>query len=561
MTDNFAAKTLRELSRVLFTRFWMMLLIVAAATAGTYGLCTIATPQYRSAITLIFKQPVGQSPVFQESPERTLEVFVKAQQQIVMSDLVLARTKVIAEDPKLRARWYELRERLDELQTPPADPAEPYDAKRNVELNAAHAAMEEFLTQTSPNGRDRTVADRVADLMRTKQRDLMDFRDDVQLKTPGGEQVAMTESFQILVDRPAPVAERDSHLLAMHAAEVLADMYMVRFREFQQAMSGAAGVFMKRVVEQHAKVVERAQKKLDDFVATELDSPGDVAILEQLLKSGTEHGYQIIATRAREADLLLRDQLTKAKSLSELLRKFLPAEAFEPNGPESISGEALAKAVAVVPPEVLESNIIINRLTEELMKVRSKQASLAPQFTEANRALRDVNQQLEETQRQLLREMLAHARSLDITIQSLQVRLSENETNLKNIEGRLDKINRKLTEYQGLKNDVAVAQKQHQDLQQEQVNAFSADERARAAVTIRKLDHASRPAIDKPSQPLTMAYTIIAAVSGLFLAFAYAFLSDHFDQTFRTIDEAERFLGIPVVGSVSKKGRTILTSA
>lgn len=560
MADTFAAKTLRELSRIVFLRVGRILLFVAASTGATYYICWQATPIYRSTVTLLFKQPTGKNPVFQESPERTLEVFVKAQQQIVMSDLVLARTLVLVEDAALRKQWYDLRARWDEIQKKRTPPSEPYDSGTGTKLDAVQNEIESFLTRTSPNGRDRTLADRVAQLMHSKQRELADFRSDVQMKTPGGEQVAMTESFQMLVDRAGSKTAPEGHLRAMNAADVLADMYIVRFREVQQALSGAAGEFMKRIVEEHDKVVQRAQKRLDEFVDHELDAPGDIAILEQLLKSGTEHGFQIIATRAREASLRLRDELAKAQSIRDQLRRLLPEKAFAPDAPEKLPAAEVEKAVAVVPPEVLETNIVINRVTQNVLRVKAKQQSLATQFTEKNRLLAAANEEVERANRLLLADMVSHARSLDVTVHSLEERLKDNEQNLGSIEKRLDKINRKLTEYQRLKNDLTVAQKQHQDIQEEQVNAFQADERARIAITIDKLDNASRPDRDKPIQPLTVIYTWIALGVSLLIAVAAAFLADHFDHTIRTIEQAERYLGLPVIGSVSRRGRTILTS-
>ncbi len=550
MAENFAAKTLRELTRILFVRFWMMLFVVAGCAVPTYILCVRATPIYRSTVTLIFKQPVGKSPVFQESPERPLEVFVKAQQQIVMSDLVLARTAVLAEDAALRGKWYALRQRMEEARSrtarPPAEPPPDDLVMINGEIDAFLDAPE--------------IAPRVAEVMARRQKDLLDLRDDVRFRTPGGEQVAMTESFQLSVDRPAPRDRADSHLNAMYAADILADMYMVRFRQFQEELSGAAGNFMDRVVREHEKVVQRAQQRLDAFIAAELDAPGDIAILEQLLKSGTEHGFQIIATRAREATLRLTDELARARSIHDLLRKQIPAPAFQPDGVGKLPEADVRRAIAVIPPEVLETNAIVLRLSEHLIRLRSREANLLAQYTEANRAVLDIRDELDRGQRQMLAELVAHARSLEITAASLQKRLEENEQNLKTVEARLDRINRKLTEYQRLKNDVTVALKQHQDLQEEQVAAFAGDERARAAITISKLDSASRPDPEKPTQPLLWIYTLIAAGVGVLLATAYAFLADHFDHTLRTTEEAERYLGVPVVGSVARRGRTLLTA-
>ncbi len=559
MSDTFAARTLRELMRVIFLRIGRILLMVIVFGGATYYLCTQMIPRYRSTVTLMFKQPAEKNPVFRDSSERSLEVFVKAQQQIVMSDLVMARTMVIAENPTLRKQWYDLRDRFESIRKKRALPSDPYDPAVGKEIVQIQSEIDEFLKKATTGSS--TVADKVKSIMDTRQKDLLDFRDDVKLKTPGGEQVAMTESFQITVEQPGPPQPPDSYLNAMYASDVLADMYMVRFRELQSNLAGAADQFMKRVVDEHVKVINNASDRLNHFIENELDSPGDVGILEQLLKSGTEHGIQIIATRAREQTLDLNDKLAKAKSLRTLITGMLPKKAFDAGGVDAMTDDEISQSVAVVPPEVTENNIIVNRLTNRVLQVQAKLTNLQTIYTPQNNAVREAQEELVSTKRTLLKELIAHARSLDIAVKSYDERLAETGSELKNVEGRLDKINRKLTEYQRLKNDVTVAQKQHQDIQQEQLEAFVAAEQARAAVTIEKLDKASHPAKDRPAQPLKWLYTGIAAGVGLILAIALAFLADHFDHTFRTIDETERYLGLPVIGSVSRQGRTILTGA
>ena len=52
----------------------------------------------------------------------------------------------------------------------------------------------------------------------------------------------------------------------------------------------------------------------------------------------------------------------------------------------------------------------------------------------------------------------------------------------------------------------------------------------------------------------------IAVLGGLILSFVYAFLTDHFDHSIKGLDDAERYLGTPVLASVSKLGRRIIRS-
>jgi capsular polysaccharide biosynthesis protein len=51
---------------------------------------------------------------------------------------------------------------------------------------------------------------------------------------------------------------------------------------------------------------------------------------------------------------------------------------------------------------------------------------------------------------------------------------------------------------------------------------------------------------------------LIAVVGGLILSRVYAFLADHFDHTIKSIDDAERYLGTPVLASVPKLARPVI---
>ena len=152
-------------------------MIVVIGAGGTYALCEyVVPPYYRSEISLIFKRPQNKNPITtDQAGERTLEVFVKAQQQIVMSDLVLARTMIISADENapLRDKWYELRAKWNE-------------AKKvgNGSARAVQVEIDQWLSDV--------IAPKVETVLTQQQERLKEFSDSIKLQTPGGAQVAMT---------------------------------------------------------------------------------------------------------------------------------------------------------------------------------------------------------------------------------------------------------------------------------------------------------------------------------------------------------------------------------
>ncbi len=546
MNDSYSygTRSLRELVRIMFQHWVMMLFIVVVGTGGTYYVCLTVAPTFRSKVSLMFKRPLNRSPISTDQGERALEVFVKAQQQIVQSDLVMARTKVIAEDPELRGKWVKIRGKWENAR------------ERSVgDVTSVKAEISAFL-QNHPE-KSGQVAHGVKQLLEDKQVEFKKFIDSVKLETPGGEQVAMTETFSLIVDRPSNEDDPDSYKNAMFAADTLADMYIVRYMELQQELNDPALQVTEDVLTDYSRDVDDTLGKYERFVRSH---SSEIGVLEQLLKSGTEHGTQVVLTEIRKNDAQLALDLARDVAIRDAIKQTLPASVLEPGGLEALAPAAVEAAVESVPVAFLEGNVGYGELLKSLATLEGKYAKAAAQFTEASRDVQYLEEQLIRSKRYLLRAVVAHYRGLEAGIQARQQQKSENAKLVKETSAERDSIHCNLAEYARLKNDFQVALKHLEQLQQERINALSNRLRARESVTIAKIDSASTPDQDRPVSPKTTLYTAVAFMVSLLIGVALAFLSEHFDHSLRSIGEAERYLGLPVLGSVKKRGRRLVVS-
>ncbi len=545
MNDAYShgTRTLREITRILFQHWFLLLLFVAVGTAGTYLICQRVAPTYRSEISLMFKRPLNKSPISADEGEKALEVFVKAQQQIVMSNLVLARTKVIADDPELREKWFKLSERWEEARTDQDD-----------DLDRVQQDIDNFLS----GRRDGGVAQRVDTLLRSGQEELKEFRDAVELETPGGEQIAMTESFTLQVTRQSDLEDGESYKNAMYAADILADMYMVRHQELQQELNDPALRVTQEMINDYNSGVEKSLTDYETFVQ---ENKRDIGVLEQLLKSGTEHGVQVVLTKVRENDAQLSLDLARDKAVHDTLMKTLPATVFDPGAIEALSGAEVETILAGVSSEFLEDNVEFSEMLKTLTKLEARQAKIATQFTEESRDVRYIREQITQCRQHLLRGIVAHTRGLGASIMAREQQKAMNEELVARTAEERNAIHAKLADYAKLKAEFDIALKQLERLQQDKIDAMSNHLRAREAVTIARLDAASMPDPDRPVNPKTLIYTIIAFIVSSLLGIAMAFLADHFDHTLRSSIEAERYIGLPVLGSVKKRGRSLIVGA
>lgn len=566
MPEN-RSRSLRELSRVLFARWLMVLFIIAAVTGATLAACLKAPKSYRSSVTFLAKEPRPQNPTAQQvSTDRSLEVFIKTQNELITSQTVLARTLAVLRNPEsaVAKEWMEAREAVEQFDK---DRSSNRDSARDKDREAILARFTASLAAL-----DREV-DRLMKEAADYREDLRQFAKKVKVKTPGGEQIALSEIFTITVTMPGP-PER-----AWQAADLLARNYVDRYRQLQAESGGKSAEFMRTRLDAFKRErLARAEAALRDFVENELESPSDVGILEQLSKSGSEAGRQIVVRRFQEELIDIDAQLASAVQLKRELLEQLPEVLWGkdprtgPDGEltvprmENLSEEALPdthpaliEAVTIIPEDTIQNNVVVNQLKGKEVALLIELNRLQVEFAEQYRAVRDKQMEIARTRRQILRELVAEASARDIAASILRARQNEIKTRLDQETRRLDRTTSLLVRYQELQNELAVAREEYRRLSADLASAEQFQNQEADAITISIVDPARVPDADRPAFPNTILFTVIAGGVGVLLAFAYAFMADHFDHTFRTIGEAEHYLGVPVVGSIGRHRSGLVT--
>jgi uncharacterized protein involved in exopolysaccharide biosynthesis len=584
MAEPFTTRTLRELTRVVFSHLVGMILIVALLTGGTYVACKKANPIYESSVTILVKQPKRQTTAVQEvSPDRSLEVFLKTQRELVLSDRVLSRALILMEDKSLRDQWDKARKPLD---TAPLD--------QRDEILARIVAV------------TRTIDKKADALINTRQEDLRRARKNVDVRTPGGEMVGMSEVFTIRV-RATDTPDYKAGQRARTSADLLASCYMDRYWELQNdSVRDTTAFARQRMTQLRSTTLEPAMKALNDFLTSKLGSqtatpstqavstlnPADVVILEQLLKSGTEAGTQIVRRRFEEERIRLGTDLASALSLQQQIAEQIRdeklvrllarsridqleaqvmtlAKSTADNKENARRQDELAKITAelstmtdepriVVPEEVLKNNDIVNKMKKKLADLIIERNKMSGQFAPTYRQLVDLYIEIARAKLEIIEEMKAEKKALDVKIETLRSEQDEVARQLAVLTTKLDAVSVLLPDYERLKNDLTMARTNYAKMETDLLSAQADEQQARKAITVQVVDEASVPDPERPAIPWTPVYTLIALAVSLLLAMAYAFLADHFDHTLRSIQEAERYLGVPVIGSVSKAGRRIV---
>ncbi|MCG8405613.1 MAG: hypothetical protein MI923_10490 [Phycisphaerales bacterium] len=522
MNKRYKARSLREIIGVLFRHGFAILLIVAVGTGGTWAYCRFLAPQsYRSRVNLIFER----SPIENED--------LREMAQKNLSDLVLARAKIISENKTLREEWYRLRTQRDSAR-----------ANRKKSTKRIEKRINAFLA-------DGDVADGVRTLL-LQQDGLDEFRDSIELK-PLSESAAMA----LIVERPGEREQRDSHRNAMHAADVLADMYIAAHQEHGLA---AAAQLEQAANREPSQPDRGAQEKVEAFRRFVTDHRGEIAVFEQMLKGETSHDFNAILTKARDSEAALQIELAHDKALCESVKGSLPAEAMKNKGSATMSDSEVADTIAAVPTDLLNENVVVLELNRHLAKLEVERTGLEAHFTEASHEWRRINEQINKSRRQLLNAIIAQVGSLETSVKTRERQLAVNQQLIRRHTAEQKRINGKLAEYSRLKNEFEVARAQLEGVGQETSHPRPNVVPAGEAVAISRLGSATTPDPNQPSSPSTKLYSAIAFAVSFMLGAMLAFYLERFDNTLRSSTDAERHLDLPVLGLVRKHGDRLVTS-
>jgi len=555
MAEPIGTRTLRELTRIIFTRLGVVVIIVALITVGALAVCLSAEKHYRSSVTFLVKEPKPRNPTAQQvSPDRSLQVFIKTQHELITSETVLARTFAMLVENNEQGVKEEAKAWRNARQAWLSDSSEKNWGAFLASLRALDARIEEIKDGT----KDKERAERFRNGLRR-------FAGRIDVETPGGTDVALSEVFILEVTQPGPPIN------AQHAADCLAKCYMDRYREVQAHSSRQAVEFMRgRLASLKKERLQKAEQAIRDFV-DELESPADLVILEQLTRSGSEAGRQITVRRFNEEIISIEGSLAEARQQKQQLLEQLPKGLWKPGTERDENGELivpdlarvseeqlpdespiLTGIVTIIPEATLRNNVIVSQLKSKEVSLIIELNRLKVEYNDDYRGVRDKLTEIARTRRQILMELIGESGSQDIKIATLTARKNELQRKRDQELIRLNDITEQLVRYQDLQQEMLLARTEYNKIAGDLASALTFQGQEADAITINIVDEAKLPDVARPAYPRTGLYTLVAVVVGMLLAVAYAFLADHFNHTLVSIEDTEHYLGIPVVGSIEK---------
>jgi uncharacterized protein involved in exopolysaccharide biosynthesis len=519
MAETYTSRTLREILRIVLSRGLGMLLILAIVIAGVWAGTAFSPRWFRSEVQLL-AQPSRETNPLETNPTSMREqvsLFVSTQREIIRSDFVLASALMKLEDRGAVEDWSAAGE-------------QPWYTA---------AEVQEYIDANKHS------------------RKLSLFKERVRVVTPGGPDATFTQTFTIQVDWPeekeemsatdrekrkssSEKAARQCQELARHIVKAYLDRYSQLERERTANVTALVKDSSLAAVKAEYDAAVKAQA---DFVATL--EPGMMYIINIIAGQGNDTGVANLVSVLENRIAKTNSELAEWNSLLNAITTELAK-----NDPAQI----------VVPDDVLKSNPSVNLLQQKMTTLKLALNELESKYTDDHK---DVVYLREEIRKGLV-DLKAELQRQKVRVEQIVAKLTAGRA--KDLEGvalnnqRMKELNARAIQYKTLRDQVAAAQESYEEEQKRYLQSIRAGQLAKNPVLVSVLDDPTRPNPGDPRRPILWLNLLIAIVGGLVLALVYAFMADHFDHTIKSVDDAERYLGIPVLASVPKLGRGIIRS-
>jgi uncharacterized protein involved in exopolysaccharide biosynthesis len=515
-------RTLRELIRVIAGRFLGMLLVFLLVVAAA-GVATWHAPKwYRSELQLLAKPSQIENPLDASSAGAMRDqvvLYISTLRALASSDHVLGSTLM----------------RLEGKHTAPPDMPSKTEELRDwgVKVDAWGVLVRDYVVKN---------AEKIDEL-----------QERLSIVTPGGPDATFTQTLRVQViwpeerEKAKKLGKDPQEYATQRALEILnclTDAYRLRDAELEWKRATAAANFLKDKSLAIAKLdLDDANKAYTKFITEKAGS--DLGDMQRLtgVASGGDTGIASLAT------LYAGEMTTIAETIAglESLKKSLKAQL------DKKDDDAIA-----VPDSIMAGNPSVRALEAEILRLKLGLNGLIPRYTDDHKEVVMARAELAAARKEFRNELSKQLMRIQQKLDSDTARRDTIKGNFDTDRTRLKDLAVLSAEWHGLQDARKDAQRRYISEKDGVMSALTAAELSSVSVTVTRLSDPSKANPDKPLKPVMLVNMILAVIGGLILALIYAFSADHFDHSLKSIDDAERYLGVPVLASIPKLGRRMI---
>jgi len=339
------------------------------------------------------------------------------------------------------------------------------------------------------------------------------------------------------------IIEINSENLNPKLASTIADSTASVFVEESRSINRSRASEAKRFIEEQLIEKETELKQVEEE-KLEYKRQESILYLDEETKINIE---QLANFQSQEIEVNNQIVENKAK-LAEVHRQL------EKQAETYISSETITTN-----PAVRELQSQLTSLEIQLPTLLEKYSKGSPQVSEAEIKIRETKNKISEkvaeivgskvsTRNPIYQTLLAQVVTLETTLISLETKKESLASSVKEYEDRLERLPNKELHLARLERAIKVSESTYiillEKYQEARINE------AMELGDIRVIDEARIPKNPiKPNKKLNLA---IGGILGLMLGVMLTFFLEYMDNTIKTTDDIERYLGLPVLGLIPK---------
>ncbi len=354
-----------------------------------------------------------------------------------------------------------------------------------------------------------------------------ELREQIEVTPPGGESFEETSVYYVSFKggNPKRVAEITRNI---------AGAYLEVYDEISKSRSDySVDFFREQAAGLYAKMMEK-DKNLRDY-----ETEQALALVEILNLDTDQVSVEVGPTA------LLTQFLRKYHDLQEELAGLNAAI-------EGLEEETKNNAIPAVPTEMDQAGRTIAVYKNKVAQLQILMNEMKSQFTGQFGPLKQAEKELNLNVDSLKEELGRTIRAQKTNAQAIAARLQELEKTISLLQERIRATAQERSIYEQKRQEYRLAKDAYVNIsnQMEQARLANALHNSKQNVTL--VDEPSVPL--EPFKPDRMAIILLGFFAALCLGIAGAVTTDYFDHTIKKPLDIERFLNVPILGSVPKVG-------
>jgi polysaccharide chain length determinant protein (PEP-CTERM system associated) len=322
--------------------------------------------------------------------------------------------------------------------------------------------------------------------------------------------------------------------MAKNIADTIANNYVDETLKWRQDTTSASTYFIDQELEVYKKQLLEAEEALVDAQEKGVfDSLGsaDNSLINELAKLRTDRVEVELDLQAASSEL----QNARRLSTSDVTESYSSAFYIDP--------EITSLQAKLAGLQTQHSDLSM-KYTTQWPEVKTLEAEILRTKEELNQAKTKFS-----TRQQ---DITARLQYWQDKVRTLQIQRSALADKISEYDRALQRLPRRELELARLRRDRAAAESTYSMLLQRrnESDLLQSSELRDMGRIAEVLDPAIVP--DRPVKPNKKKIAVLALAMGMIIGFGSAFVLEYFDRSFRSVDEAANYLGIPVLAAIPR---------